>query len=129
MAQTTSNAHPLQGARVLVVDDEILIALDIEATLRAVGVAIIDICTTVADAMKIAREAPVQAAVLDIRIGQETSAAVADALDRRHIPFLFYSGQSMPAEMPPALQNHVVLSKPVPQADLVAAVVRLMLAV
>jgi DNA-binding NtrC family response regulator len=117
----------LHGARVLVVEDEIMIALDIDATLVEAGAAIVTLCTTMAEAMAGAASGDFSVATLDIRLGGVTSAAVAELLDRRGIPFIFYSGQSLPEEMTERWPDNVLISKPADPdrlVDIIAALLR-----
>ena len=126
MERRPNEAHPLRGARILVVDDEILIAMDVEAMLQDAGADDVVVCTTVAEAMKVAAEQQVQAAVLDVRVGLGTSAGIADTLRRRKIPFLFYSGQPLPEEMGPSAQKPTLVLKPASHRVLLQAVAKLM---
>src|ERR1700710_1124273 len=89
-------AARLDGVRVLVVDDEILIALDIEATFLEAGAEAVILCLTLSEALSAAAAENLSVATLDVRLGRETSEAVAALLYERGIPFIFYSGQSLP---------------------------------
>jgi DNA-binding NtrC family response regulator len=109
----------LKGTRILVADDEILIALDVEATLIDAGAEIAGPCTTVAAALAIAKEEQISAAMLDIRLGRETTEAVAEVLIDRGIPFVFYSGQVLPEGVRAKMPNSTVISKPADQHVLV----------
>jgi DNA-binding response OmpR family regulator len=115
----------LQGACILVVDDEIMIGLDIEATFREAGAEVIGPCTTLSEAVKMASAMPLQAAVLDVRLGRKSTGPVARVLNDRGIPFLFYSGQDLPADLRTAVPDAQVLVKPISQSLLLQAVARL----
>ena len=98
MEQKTIHEQPLRGLRILVADDKFLIAVTIEETLRDAGAEILSAATLPA-ALKTANEEQLSAALLDVRLGRQTSEAVADALAARAVPFVFYSGQSLPDRM------------------------------
>jgi DNA-binding NtrC family response regulator len=112
--QPLPSPQPLRGLRILVADDEFLIAITIEDTLRDAGAEVV-LASTLAQALKTATDGPISAALLDVRIGRETSEAVADALAARAVPFLFYSGQPLPDRMRDRHPAARVLVKPVRQ--------------
>ncbi|WP_158745845.1 response regulator [Acidisphaera sp. L21] len=116
----------LDGVRVLVVDDEILIALDIEATLTEAGAHVVSLCITLAEALSGATLPNISAATLDIRLGRDTSEAVAMLLSERGIPFLFYSGQRLPDEIRHQWPFGSLVVKPAEPRQLVDAVAALL---
>ena len=81
-------SHPLNGQRVLVADDEIFIALDMECALREAGADVVGPCATLTEALRAANEELISIAVLDIRLGRDTTDAVASVLRGRDIPYL-----------------------------------------
>ena len=125
MGNKTERPRTLQGMRVLVVDDEFLIAITIEETLTEAGAEVLS-AATLAAALKIATEEPLSAALLDVRLGHQTSEDVADTLASRAIPFVFYSGQPLPDSIQTKHPGAKVLRKPVPQEAFIEAVVRSM---
>ena len=117
---------PLHGARVLVVEDDPLLLLELESILQDAGAEIVACCRNVKDGLMAVEKNGVAAAILDVRIGRTTIAPVARQLAKRGTPFLFYTGQ---VENDPALaelSDHVVLSKPARPATIVAAVALLL---
>jgi hypothetical protein len=116
----------LEGACVLVGEDEILIALDIAATLSEAGGTVIGPCTSLSHLLKLAKQEHLSAAILDIQLGRKTTEPVAETLYDRGIPFLFYSGQGLPDSMRSRWPACVVLSKPADQKSLVRAVTALL---
>lgn len=119
-----SNTHPLAGEKLLVVEDEILIALDIEATLVDAGADVVGLFTTIREASSFVPHGGYTAAVLDIRVGTETSYDIALHLHRRHIPFVFCSGQTLSEEMRAKLPKAILLRKPVLPGDLVDGILQ-----
>ncbi len=83
----------LKGLRVLVAEDEAIIAFELEAFLIEAGAEVIGPSYSLDDAMDHAEDDDLSAAVLDIRLGEDTIAPVARLLTERGIPFVFYSGQ------------------------------------
>ena len=78
--------------RVLIVEDDFIIAMELESVLCDAGAVVVCSCRTVAEALAHTDDA-FTAAVLDIRLGEQTVAPVARALAARGVPFVFYSGQ------------------------------------
>jgi DNA-binding response OmpR family regulator len=92
-AQNHDERSPLNGARVLVVEDDCLISMDLESILVEAGAEVAGVCRTVKDALVLANQNGIAAAILDFRLGCETSEPVARQLSSRGIPFVFYTGQ------------------------------------
>ena len=112
----------LDGIRVLVVEDEPLVALEIEITFTDAGAEVIGPCATVAAALDIAKHEALSVASLDIFLGRETTENIADILLGRGIPFFFYSGQSMPGNTGTKWPDCVHIRKPAAHGVLIRAV-------
>ncbi len=95
---------------VLVAEDEPLVTMLLEDLLGSVGYRVL-IATRVEEALAMLTEHPVDAAILDIRLGPNSSFPVADECQRREIPFLFSSGHGAEA-LPARFQNARLLLKP-----------------
>jgi DNA-binding NtrC family response regulator len=121
MGNKAERSQDLRGMRVLVVDDEFLIATAIEQTLADAGADIVSAATLPA-ALKIATEEPLSAALLDVRLGRQTSEEIADMLAARGIPFVFYTGQPLPDGMREKHPAAEVLIKPIHQDAFVRAI-------
>src|SRR5271166_1565646 len=80
--------------KVLVVEDEALVALQIEDALQEAGFDVLGPARSSAEALDLLKSSPCDAAVLDIGLGSETSEPVARALIARDIPFITLSGYS-----------------------------------
>jgi len=79
--------------RILILEDEGLIALHLEAVVRGVGHAVVGPVNHLEPALRIAETEPLDGAVLDIHLnGDSTSYPVAAALESRRIPFVFVTG-------------------------------------
>ena len=117
----SSGARP----RILVVEDEILIALDITQILTEAGFDIVGPASSVAQALDLMKHIGCETAVLDVNLGCETSERVALELKERGRPFLTLSGYSR--EQPPtAFNGSPALTKPVQRKLLITEVRRLL---
>ncbi|WP_200840944.1 response regulator [Geminicoccus flavidas] len=114
----------MEGAKVFIADDEVLIAFDLEATFQSFGAQVVGPWFTLPEAMASAERDRIDVAVLDFRLGTETTEPVAHLLMERQIPFLFYSGQRLPELL--SCHGHVLVEKPAMNERLVEAVARLM---
>lgn len=116
----------LAGARILIVEDEMVIALDMAQCLGAHGAEIVGPCNTVAAALSVAERAPLTAAVLDVRVGRSSTASVAKVLAARGIPYVICSGQSR-SEIRTQFEEltFLVLEKPVSETVLVDEIVQM----
>ena len=117
--------HPLEGLRILVVEDDFFIGLDLTAVLSAAGATVVGPFQTVQSAQSAiasAGTAVFSAAILDIRLASETVAPVARSLSDLHVPFLFYTGQAACDPVAAEWRNSPVVSKPAPASVLVRAV-------
>jgi PAS domain S-box-containing protein len=79
-------------SRVLLVEDEALIAMTINEALDELGFQVIGPIGTAAEATAIARESHFDAAVLDVNLGDGLIYAVAEILEKRAVPFIFVTG-------------------------------------
>ncbi|MDF0600174.1 response regulator [Psychromarinibacter sp. C21-152] len=105
----------MQTKTVLVVEDEILIAMDIEMTLTEAGYRVIGPCHNVAEAEDRLRTERPGAAVLDVNLGRdETSAALARRLQAEGVPVVFLTGYAGPDDgLPGTLGDIPRLGKPI----------------
>ncbi|MBV9826552.1 MAG: response regulator [Alphaproteobacteria bacterium] len=124
MEQASELDRPLRGKRILVADDEFLIAVLLEETLIGAGAEIVS-AATLAVALRSAKAELLSAAVLDVRLIQETTEAVADILTARGVPFLFYSGQALPERIRERHPGAKVLMKPTRLHEIIQALVEL----
>ena len=117
-----SPAMPLAGLRILLVEDQFVIALDAEGLLKAAGAAHIEIAATTAEAERILSARRPDVAVLDVNLGRATSMPVAHKLADLGVPFIFATGygdgQMISGSLPPV----PVVRKPYDTNALVAAI-------
>src|SRR5690242_259981 len=86
------SGRTLSGLRVLVVEDEALIAMMLEDMLVGFGCVVVGPIARLAQAVSAARGHELDCAVLDINLNGEVVLPVADALEGRGVPFVFVSG-------------------------------------
>ena len=109
----------LKGRRILVVEDEYLLADDISVILTDAGAQVTGPCATVADAVAKAGTADLDAAILDVNLRGEMVFPVADALAERRIPFVFATGYDQ-WSLPDRFADAVRLEKPLKPAKIIA---------
>ena len=105
----------------LVVEDNIIIAMDAEDVLLALGAARVHTAATVAQAHSVLAGATLEAAILDFNLEDETSEAVADALRQTGTPFVFATGYSGLEALPERFADCHLLQKPYVADDIRAA--------
>ena len=111
----------LGAAKVLVVEDSLILAHEVERVLRDNGVRDVIVRGALGPALKAAALPDIGAAVLDINLKGMSSYAVADLLTERHVPLIFVTGYGSDAEMPVRFGNAGVIAKPARAADMVKA--------
>jgi len=112
----------LGGRRILVVEDEFMIAALWETALTEAGGMVLGPFPRVDPALGcVAQEPALDAAVLDINLRGQSVLPVAEALAARRVPFLFATGYGTDG-VPADFRNRMVLTKPCPVRRLLAAV-------
>ncbi|RAI57215.1 response regulator [Roseicella frigidaeris] len=114
----------LTGRRVLVVEDEALVAMLVEDALLDAGAAVVGPAATVSEALSLLSKENPDVAVLDLNLAGETSTPVADVLAQRGVPFVVATGYGAEG-LPPSHAHVPVLAKPYDPDDLTAALGRL----
>lgn len=87
----SGRADSLKGARVLIVEDAVLLALELETGLSEAGAEVIGPAYELEEAMALL-DRPIDAAVLDANLNGRSVTPVAEALAARHVPFVFATG-------------------------------------
>ena len=112
----------LSGMRVLLVEDQVLIALDAESCLKALGASQVVIAPTSEHAVKHINTARPDLAVLDVNLGDHTSAPVAELLRNLGVPFVFATGYGDTVMIPESLRSVPIVRKPYADTTLAAAI-------
>ena len=116
---------PLQGRKILIVEDEAPIALNLAAAVSQAGGTAIGPAPSVAVAFGLMADHMLDGALLDIRLRGETSFALADVLAVLGIPFVFVSGLSS-ALMPYTHRDRPLFDKPYETHHVIATLADLM---
>jgi DNA-binding response OmpR family regulator len=111
------------SARVLLVEDEFIIGLDIGQQLAEAGFEVVGPATSVATALRFVAEPGCDVAVLDVNLGDETSEPIAWKLRASGKPFVVLTGYSTDNRLP-WFNGATVLTKPPRMADLLSALRR-----
>jgi DNA-binding response OmpR family regulator len=109
------------GIRVLVVEDDFVIALGISRQLAEAGFEVVGPARSVANALRLVAKSGCDVAVLNVNLGSETSEPIARKLQASGKPFVVLSGYSTD-NLPPLFSGATFLAKPTPIAELVVAV-------
>jgi CheY-like chemotaxis protein len=106
------SARSAAGARVLLVEDDALLAADAKSQIEAAGHVVAASAVNLRRATELAADADVDAAVLDLNLRGELSLPVADILVARGIPFVFVTGYQRDGIIPDRLRGVRVVQKP-----------------
>ncbi len=114
----------LGGKRILVVEDNALLAATIVRNLTAVGVSVVGPVARLEAAVELAETAEIDIALLDVDLDGTMVWPAADRLVRRDIPFVFASGYQASLVMPRRFEGAPVLNKPFSVRELRGALLR-----
>jgi CheY-like chemotaxis protein len=115
----------LAGRRVLVVEDEMLVAWLLEDLLSDFGCTVVGPAARVDQALAMLDTEAIDAAILDVNLNGQKSFPVADALTVRGVPFAFSTGYHKDS-LPSAYQSFLVLQKPFSQLELASVLMKLL---
>ena len=119
--ESETEPHNLpQKPRILIVEDEALIAVMLADMLDELGYDVAATVSNVSQAKEFLAHTKVDIALLDVNLGSEKIDSVADLLAQRACPFIFTTGYGQ-AGVPPAHAHRAVLQKPFHTDDLAAA--------
>ena len=114
-----AESRNLKGLRLLVVEDEALIALFIEDLVLSFGCILAGKASTVTEALKLIQTVPFDGALIDVNLGGELAAPVTRALSDKQIPFILVTGY----ETPP-LDGLPVVHKPFEASNLLIKIIQ-----
>ena len=103
----------LSGLRVLVVEDELVIAMELENLLRRLGCIALDAVPTIQQALGVLASEQLDLVVLDVNLQGQRVTPVAEALKERSVPFVVVTGYGSERLPEKALQDAPCLRKPV----------------
>lgn len=105
--------------RILIVEDNALIAMTLAQALEDAGFMVAGPCRSIAQSLQTLKQYDIDAAILDIGLGGETSADVARALNKANTPFIVVSGYA-DEDLTEPFANAPNLGKPYSTKDLIA---------
>ncbi|GAN49490.1 response regulator [Methylobacterium radiotolerans] len=115
----------LAGRRVLIVEDEYLIAMEVKRWLQHAGAKVVGPVPTVQRALDLIEDDGIDAAVLDLNLGDKATALpIADRLSALGVPYLFATGDVQLGQGS-GYEDRLRLEKPFVEAELVRAVGKL----
>lgn len=118
------SARSLKDLRILLLEDQLIIAMDAESSLLDSGARSVDAVGTAEDALRLLGAITPDACVLDVNLGNGTSIPVADELTRRGIPFIFATGYADRTVIPAHYAGVPTVRKPYDTASLCDAIVK-----
>jgi CheY-like chemotaxis protein len=125
LIRPSTDFEELVNSCVLILEDQLIIAVGLEQILANVGVEDVITAGSEAEAMSLLASRKPDVAVLDINLGTGTSIAVADELMRRNIPFIFATGYGDSSAVPGRLKHVTVVRKPYDAASILVNMQRL----
>ena len=108
----------LSGLRVLVVEDEPLIAIDLSAAVNESGAEVVGPCSSIAEARQHTRDKRIDAAILDLNLQDGDVTPVLEALIATGVPVLIYTGGDLPHRLRERHPDLLVLHKPLQRGRL-----------
>lgn len=110
----------LEGARVLIAEDEAIVAMDHAEQLTSAGAYIVGPCARLSDALARLETDDVDVAVIDYVLGDENTDALQDALDKKNVPYVIVTGY--PRVLVRRDDGQTIHAKPVTPEILLSAV-------
>ncbi|MCI4662231.1 MAG: response regulator [Neomegalonema sp.] len=117
--QKTEAHHPVSG-KALLLEDNMIIAMDGEHFLKEIGAVDVLVASTVKEALRMIDEHAPDFAVLDVNLGGENSLPVAERLTELGKPFVFATGYGETSGLLADFKDAPIVTKPFSQASLTA---------
>lgn len=121
----TQQPLPLEKVRILVVENEALIAIQLECELEDAGAIVVGPVPLVSEALALIEEGQFDAAIMNVNLNDGPSYPAAEALREKGKPFMFVTAFEH-TMLPGAMASVPVLSKPLTAAQLVNSLVSLL---
>ena len=109
--QRDQSSDTLTGKRILVVEDEVMVGLNVISTLEEANAIPVGPCCSIDEALKAIEIEQLDAALLDANLRGMSVEEIAAALTRRGIPFAFVTGYGRNS-LPVAFQSAPIVAKP-----------------
>jgi CheY-like chemotaxis protein len=107
--------------RILLVEDEVMIAIHMEDLVADLGHEVAATASGLAEALDLARRCDIDLAILDVNLAGAMSFPVADVLAHRGVPYVFATGYGSSAVLPP-YNEHLIVRKPISRRELDRAI-------
>jgi len=124
MADTSTEVSSNLPQHVLLVEDNMIIALDTEEMLEQIGIERVDVESNAYDAIAAIRRTSPDFAILDYNLGDESCAPVAGELSARGVPFILATGHSKDFRTLGELGAVDLMTKPYTRAAIEQALTR-----
>jgi CheY-like chemotaxis protein len=121
LLQQQSGAPALAGKRIILIEDEPLVAMEVESSLAEAGCDVVGSAGTMENARALVAAAQCDAALLDVNLAGHAVDELAATLTQRAIPFAFVTGYSR-ENLPQGFRDALVLRKPFSEAQLLAMI-------
>ena len=112
IAEANTKTADLEGLRILVVEDEAMVAMLIEGMLEALGCQLVEWAASIPAALKAIDGNEFDGALLDMNLSGEVVYPLAEVLASRRLPFVFVTGYGQTAEAKARFPETPVLKKP-----------------
>jgi DNA-binding response OmpR family regulator len=122
--ETTGGRTALR--KILIVEDDALIAMELGERLAEMGYAVIGPAHTISEAEALIASDTPDAALLDANVAGQSSVGVGVVLAERGVPVAFCTGYDAVKNLPPSLEKALVLTKPLTDEDLRVGIEKLL---
>jgi len=107
--------------RVLIVEDEFLVAMDLVSIVESLGHNVVGPAQSARSAIALAQSQQIDVALLDMNLVTDTAAPVADELDERGVPYAVVTAY-LPDQLGKRFKSALLVSKPFHRRDIEAAI-------
>jgi CheY-like chemotaxis protein len=118
--------HDLNGKAALIVEDQMLIAIDLEQMLEGAGMTVLATATSPREAFAVLSKSTPDVAVLDVNLCDGTSEAIARHLQQKRVPFIFATGYGDGGVIPDDLGAAPIVRKPYDKEAILAQLRKLL---
>ncbi|MBB6261207.1 DNA-binding response OmpR family regulator [Paenochrobactrum gallinarii] len=115
--------NTLQNLNILIVEDEVITAMDVAATVEYAGGTVLGPCNSVQDALDLIEHNTIHAAILDVNLRDGDVWPLLERLRAHGIFVIVYSSAGLPKEMTKRHPGLSFFHKPMPHAVLARALI------
>jgi len=116
--------RPLEGRAVLLLEDNLILALETEDLLHRLGAHAVFVAANIDAAAIIIRNERIDFALLDVHVGKDTSLEFASSVRNAKIPYVFATGYGENIRLGPQHDSAYVVSKPFGQLEMISAIAK-----